>query len=181
MSLGELREAAILATIIDRVAEANRFCGETFLQKSTFFLEELFGIPLSSRFRLYHYGPFSFDLRDQLRSMEADDVVRVRPHEFGATYVVGDRYSMLQRQFPRTLVQYEKQIDFIIRELSPRGVKDLEALATALYVTKKQAATTVDARAMELNRIKPHVDMDRARASVVKVDEWMETTGIATV
>jgi len=105
MSLGELREAAIIATIIDRVSGASRFCGETFLQKSAFFLKELFGVPLTPKFRLYHYGPFSFDLRDQLRSMEADDVVRIRPHEFGATYVAGDRYSMLQRQFPKTLAE----------------------------------------------------------------------------
>jgi uncharacterized protein YwgA len=174
MSLGELREAAIIATIIDRVSGASRFCGETFLQKSAFFLKELFGIPLSPKFRLYHYGPFSFDLRDQLRSMEADDVVRIRAHEFGATYVVGDRYSMLQRQFPKTLAEHERQIDFIVRELSPKGVKDLEALATALYVAKAHPGASVGARAKELHSIKPHVDMERARASVAKVDEWIE-------
>jgi hypothetical protein len=177
MSLGELREAAIIATIIDRVAKADRFCGETFLQKSTFFLKELFGIPLAPAFRLYHYGPFSFDLRDQLRAMEADDVLRIQPHEFGATYVTGDRYAMLQRQFPKTLARYEKQIDFILRELSPRGVKDLEALATALYVTKTNAGATVDARAEELHTIKPHVEIERARASVTTVDDWMQTVG----
>jgi uncharacterized protein YwgA len=174
MSLGELREAAIIATIVDRVSGASRFCGETFLQKSAFFLKELFGIPLSPKFRLYHYGPFSFDLRDQLRSMEADDVVRIRAHEFGATYVVGDRYSMLQRQFPKTLAEYEQRIDFIVRELSPKGVKDLEALATALYVAKAHPGASVGARAKELHTIKPHVDMERARASVAKVDEWIE-------
>jgi hypothetical protein len=179
MSLGELREAAIIATIIDRVARADRFCGETFLQKSVFFLKELFGLPLAPQFHLYHYGPFSFDLRDQLRSMEADDVVRIRPHEFGATYVVGDRYSMLQRQFPKTLVQYAAQIDFIVRELSSKGVKDLEALATALYVTKTHTGATVDARATELHAIKPHVDMSRARASVTKVDEWIVAVATA--
>ena len=174
MSLGELREAAIIATIIDRVSGASRFCGETFLQKSAFFLKELFGVPLSPKFRLYHYGPFSFDLRDQLRSMEADDVVRIRAHEFGATYVVGDRYSMLQRQFPKTLGEYEPQIDFVVRELSTKGVKDLEALATALYVAKAHPGESVDVRAKELHTIKPHVDMDKARASVAKVDEWID-------
>ncbi|HXH41501.1 MAG TPA: hypothetical protein VNN08_22930 [Thermoanaerobaculia bacterium] len=68
MSLGELREAAIIATIIDRVGMANRFCGETLLQKSAFFLKDLFGIPLAP-VPLCHYGPFSFDLRDQWKRM----------------------------------------------------------------------------------------------------------------
>jgi hypothetical protein len=177
MSLGELREAAIIATIIDRVSTPSRFCGETFLQKSTFFLKELFGIPFTPKFRLYHYGPFSFDLRDQLRWMEAVDVVRIRPHELGATYVAGDRFAMLQRQFPKSLLQYEQEIDFVVRELSPRGVKDLEALATALYVTKNHPGAVVDERARELNAIKRHVDMNRARASVAKIDEWILTVG----
>jgi hypothetical protein len=38
MSLGELREAAIIAAIIDRVGKSGRFCGETMVQKSVFFL-----------------------------------------------------------------------------------------------------------------------------------------------
>ena len=101
----------------------------------------------------------------------------IRPHELGATYVVGDRYSMLQRQFPKTLAEYEQQIDFVVRELSPKGVKDLEALATALYVAKVHAGASADVRAKELHTIKPHVDMDRARASVAKVDEWFELAG----
>jgi hypothetical protein len=174
MSLGELREAALIATIIDGVGKAGRFCGETLLQKSTFFLKELFGLPLSPKFRLYHFGPFSFDFRDQLVSMEADDVVRIRPHEYGATYVTGERYAMLQRQFPTMLADYGKQIDFIIRELAPRGVKELEALATALYVTKAHPEASVEVRAKELNTIKPHVDIGRARTSVSKIDEWLE-------
>lgn len=69
------------------------------------------------------------------------------------------------------------QIDFVVRELSTRGVKDLEALATALYVTKQQPGATVDARAKELKAIKPHVETDRARTSVAKIGEWMKSAG----
>lgn len=64
MSLGELREAAVIATLIDRVARMGRFCGETLVQKSVFFLKELFHVPVSAAFQLYYYGPFSFDLRE---------------------------------------------------------------------------------------------------------------------
>ena len=84
---------------------------------------------------------------------------------------------MLQRQFPKTLTEYEEQIDFLVRELSPKGVKDLEALATALYVAKAHAGASIDVRAKELHTIKPHVDMERARASVAKVDEWIAAVG----
>lgn len=173
MSLGELRESAIIAAFIDRATSAKRFCGETFIQKSTFFLKELFKVPFEPKFRLYYYGPFSFDLRDRLHSMEADDIVRVKPHEWGATYVPGDRFAMLQRQFPVTLRKHEKEIDFVVRELAPLGVKDLEPLATALFITRDASHESVEARAHKLHEVKPHIDMQAARQSVSKIDAWI--------
>jgi hypothetical protein len=175
MSLGELHEAAIIATIIDRVSGAKRFCGETFIQKSTFFLKELFGVPFAANFRLYHYGPFSFDLRSQLQSMEADGVVNIRPHEFGATYVTGERYQMLRTRFPKTIATHEQAIRFVIRELAPLGVKDLEPLATALFLTRQHPDQPVEVRAGRLNTIKPHIEIEQARKSVVQIDHWFET------
>src|SRR6266545_1005755 len=56
MSLDELREAAILGRVVERVAERQSFCGETLLQKSAYFLKELLGVPLSTPFRIYYYG-----------------------------------------------------------------------------------------------------------------------------
>jgi hypothetical protein len=173
MSLGELREAAIIATIVDRVGQAGRFCGETLLQKSIFFLKELWQVPFEPKFHLYHYGPFSFDLRDALRSMEADDILRVKPHELGATFVVGDRYPMLRRQFPVTLNKYEDAIHFAVSQLSPLGVKDLEPLATALFITREHPHDPVESRAKDLHGAKPHVDMSAARESVKRIDEWI--------
>lgn len=46
-------------------------------------------------------------------------------------------------------------------------------MATALYVAKANPDASADLRAKELRAIKPHVDMERARASVAKVDEWI--------
>lgn len=174
MSMEELREAAIIATVVDRASQAGRFCGETFIQKSAFFLKELFGVPLRSTFRLYYYGPFSFDLRDQLRSMEADDVVRVSAHQWGATFVPGARCGMLQRQFPQSLRRYADGIEFVVRELAPLGVKELEPLATALFITRENPASPVNKRADKLTAVKPHIDINTARASVERIDRWVQ-------
>jgi hypothetical protein len=180
MSLGELREAAIIATVIDRVSAVREFCGETFIQKSTFFLKELFGIPFEAKFRLYYFGPFSFDLREQLQSLEAYDIVKVRPHQWGANYVTGERYETLQHQFPKTLAQYERGIDFVVQELAPLGVKDLEPLATALFLTREKPSASIENRAQELHTIKPHVDLEQARKSVKRIDAWMESVAASS-
>lgn len=174
MSLGELREAAVIATLIDRVAATGRFCGETLVQKSVFFLKELFHVPVSAGFQLYYYGPFSFDLRDQLQGMQADDFVKVKPHQYGATFVTGERYALLQRQFPKTIAKYEREIGFVVEQLATRGVGQLEPLATALFLTRAHPEASVDERAGELNAVKPHVDLPVAIQSVKQIDAWIE-------
>ena len=79
MTREELRDWAILGRIVERVEEQKRFCGETLLQKSAYFLKEMFDAPMSAPFRIYYYGPFSFDLRETLSTMEGLGSGRPRP------------------------------------------------------------------------------------------------------
>lgn len=174
MSLNELEEATVIATLIDRVAATGRFCGETLIQKSVFFLKELFSVPVSDRFRLYYYrGPFSFELSDRLQGMQADDFVKVKPHQYGATFVPSERYALLQRQFPKTIEKHERAIGFVVQELATRGVGQLEPLATVLFLTHQHPAESVEERAHELHAVKPHVDLPVAIQSVRQIDEWI--------
>lgn len=174
MALSELEEAAVIATLIDRVAATGRFCGETLIQKSVFFLKELFRVPVSDRFQLYYYGPFSFDLTERLQGMQADDFVKVKPHQYGATFVAGERYPLLQRQYPERIAQYRREMQFVVEQLATRGVGQLEPLATALFVTREHPDASVEDRARELNAVKPHVDLPVAIQSVEKIDGWIE-------
>lgn len=174
MSLSELQEAAVIATLIDRVAATGRFCGETLIQKSVFFLKELFRVPVSDRFQLYYYGPFSFDLSDRLQGMQADDFVKVKPHQYGATFAASERYALLQREFPETIEQYGHEMQFVVEQLATRGVGQLEPLATALFLTREHPDSSIDERARELNAVKPHVDLPVAIQSVKQIDGWIE-------
>lgn len=174
MSLSELEEATVIATLIDRVAATRRFCGETLIQKSVFFLKELFGVPVSDRFRLYYYGPFSFELSDRLQGMQADDFVKVKPHQYGATFVASERYALLQRQFRKAVEAYGREMQFVVEQLATRGVGQLEPLATALFLTRAHPDASVEERARELNAVKPHVDLPVAIQSVKQIDAWIE-------
>jgi hypothetical protein len=129
---------------------------------------------VSPEFQLYYYGPFSFDLRDRLQGMQADDLVKVKPHQYGATFVPSERYPLLQRQFPKTIATYGREIQFVVDELATRGVGELEPLATALYLTREHLGASVEQRARELNTVKPHVDLPVAVQSVTQIDRWIE-------
>jgi hypothetical protein len=174
MTADELRDAAILGRIVQRVEATGRFCGETLLQKSAYFLKEMFGAPISAPFRIYYYGPFSFALEDTLGTMDALDIVRTAPHEYGATYRVGKRYPQLEQRFRRTLEEVEPAIGWVQRSLVPLGVKELEPLATALFLRRETPSASLDQLATRLHEIKPHVSVTAARTAITKVERWID-------
>jgi hypothetical protein len=150
MSTDHYRQAAILAALVETVRSLGYACGETLMQKAAFVMKELFHVPLHDEFRIHYYGPFSFQLRERLASMEADDIVRVRPRELGVTYDVGERFPQLRTMFANDLATQAKAIDFVARELGSLGVKRLEPLTTALYVTRRQPTSSVEERVKRL-------------------------------
>jgi len=175
MSSEYLRQAAILATFVETVRSTEKTCGETLLQKAAYVMKELFLVPLTDEFRIHYYGPYSFQLRDRLASMEADDIVHVSPREIGVTYDVGPRFAQLRERFRNTLEENSRAINFAANELAPLGVKQLEPLTTALFVTRRHPDASASNRAAELMQIKSHVKRDEACAAIEKVDGWLGT------
>ena len=173
MSTEYLKQAAILGAFVEKVRAMGYACGDTLLQKAAYVMKELFGVPLSDEFRIHYYGPFSFQLRDRLSLLEAEEFLRVSPRDLGVTYDTGERFSQLREQFPRTIGEYQHAIDFAASQLGSLGVKDLEPLTTALFVTRQQPNTEASARAAKLMKIKPHVKSAEARAAIAKVDAWI--------
>lgn len=173
MSTEYLKQAAILGAFVEKVRAAGHACGETLLQKAAFVMKELFGVPLSDDFRIHYYGPFSFQLRNRLSLLEAEEFLRVSPRDLGVTYDTGERFAQLREQFPRTIARYQRAIDFAALQLGSLGVKELEPLTTALFVTRQQPGADAAARAARLMEIKPHVKSAEARAAIAKVDGWL--------
>ena len=136
-------------------------------------MKELFDVPLSDEFRIHYYGPFSFQLRSRLAAMEAEDFVRVTPRELGVTYDTGERYGQLREQFSKTLATYDDAITFAAERMGRLGVKRLEPLTTALYVTRQQPGATASEREAKLRGIKQHVSPPEAREAIATIDQWI--------
>src|SRR5437879_6450447 len=112
------KRTAILLSLIEHLRERRSWCGETHVQKATYFLETLIGIPFGFDFMLYKYGPYSFELSDELVAMRADSLIRISLNPpYGASLALGEGAEQLKKQFPRTLTQFERQIDFVARQL----------------------------------------------------------------
>jgi uncharacterized protein YwgA len=176
MSSEYLKQAAILGVFVEKVRATGHACGETLLQKAAFVMKELFGVPLSDEFRIHYYGPFSFQLRDRLSLLEAEEFLCVSPRDLGVTYDTGERFSQLREQFAQTIAKYQRAIDFAASQLGSLGVKELEPLTTALFVTRQQSDANASTRAAKLMALKPHVKPAEAQAAIAKVDGWLAQT-----
>jgi hypothetical protein len=130
-------------------------------------------VPLEFDFILYKHGPFSFDLRDELTSLRADELLSLerQPWPYGPRITPTERSANIQNLFAKTLATYEARVDFVADKLGGRGVTELERLATALFLTQHgESERSVDDRAKELTEIKPHISSADAKAAIGEVD-----------
>jgi hypothetical protein len=177
--MDRLRRAAILTKLIQRLRERGSWCGETHVQKATFFLQQLMQVPLDLDFILYKHGPFSFDLRNELTGLRADDLVTLEPQwPYGPRIAPTNRSAYIERLYSKTLGKYEDQISFVAEKLGDKDVAELERLATAFYITEQLGTdSSVKERAARLTEVKPHIPRDLAVAAVTAVDSVIEEAG----
>ena len=170
------QRVAVLTLLNREMLQRGSWAGETHIQKATFFLQELMGVELGFDFVLYRHGPFSFDLRDELSSMQADDLVSlvVRSEGYGPTFVPTQFSEIFLGRFPKTQRRFHSQIEFVSAELAPMRVTELEKVATAFFITKHRQSNSIDDRAQELIELKPHISLPDARLACKQVDGLIE-------
>jgi len=173
----ELQKASIVLTLGKRLRFHGSWTGETHVQKSIYVLQELLRVPTDFEFILYKHGPFSFDLRELLSSMEADNFIRWRPqYPYGPSMEPAESADQLLRQFPAKPREYTDQIEFVARKLGSHRVAELERLATALYVSHERSRTARE-RAARICELKPHISVAEAQRAIAELDDLTHEAG----
>lgn len=170
--MNNARRTAIVSALANRLASQGSWCGETHLQKATYFLEELKGVPLGFGFTLYKHGPYSFDLRDHLAAMRADSYLEVkpRPYPYGPSLVPTTRaQSLITRS--AAVERYRGLIDWVAATVGGRPVSELERLTTALYIKLRMPEATETERAKQIHELKPHVSYLEAVDAVNEIEK----------
>ncbi len=171
-----LGRAAVLLQLGKELEAKGSWCGRTHYQKATYFLQEGLGVRLGFAFFLYKYGPYSFELKDEIDELENDGLFSINlTCPYGSTITCSESGEELGQRFPKTLSRYSKQISFVAEVLATKSVSELEKLATLLYVKLKYPKCKSNtARAARLHKIKPHVPIDEAVKSVQEFDSVLE-------
>jgi hypothetical protein len=154
---------ALLVALTDSMRKHSSWCGETHLQKSTYFLQEMAKVPTGFEFILYRHGPFSFDLRTQLTAMRADDLLTLEPSRYyGPRYRPTELGSTLLGLCEDAVRHHRPFVEFIASWLGPQNVADLERLGTAYYVLQTESDETEAEQARKVHDLKPHIKVESA-------------------
>ena len=171
--MDRMRTAALLTRLMEELHKNGSWCGETHVQKVAFFAQELTEIPMNFDFILYKHGPFSFGLRDEITSLRADGLVKLKTQWlYGPQLLPTERSHYVQSLYPKTLKKYEKNIEFVTQWLGDKDVGDLERIGTAFYIIKfENKKVSVDERATRLTDLKPHISREDAINAIKTVNE----------
>lgn len=164
---------AILLELVKKLRDQGSWCGETHIQKAVFFLQSLFDGPLKYNFIFYKHGPFSFDLRDEITAMRAHSIIsrEMRHPAYRESLKPGPSGELLNKTFSKRIAPYEGEIDFIARKFKSKGVKDLEKLSTALFMSTSCGGLSTEERAKQMHELKPHITIEQAIESIHEVNK----------
>jgi len=176
-NLSDRQRFALVALLAQKLKANGSWCGETHLQKASYFLFDRVGSALGYKFILYKHGPYSFDLSRELAEMKASRILdlSIRFRGYGPSFEVTYDGENLINGERENLNQYEEIIDRIAKMFKKKDVRELEKLATALYVSKKQETNNINSISAEIHKLKPHVDVDSASDAAIYIrDNWLE-------
>jgi uncharacterized protein YwgA len=157
---------SIVCAIVDGLRKNGSWTGHTHIQKATYLAQNLAGIPLDFKFKLYKHGPFSFDLQDEVGSLRSGRILNASPHEpYGLRFEVEDAYCSGAEE------DYRDRIEFVTKALGNKKIVALEALSTALLVTLEKNTDDHNVRLRRLMELKPHLKVDLAEQALHDIDE----------
>ena len=173
---------ALVAKLIKKTRAAGGWAGQTHIQKTMFFLQDLLQVPGGYNFVLYRHGPYSFDLRSELGRLRVNAVLDVdlqRP--YGASFKLGEAGSSLIQRGIQAVNKYYEQLDFVVDTLARKDVMQLERLGTALLVKNQHADSDEFVLANKIVAIKPHIsssDALEAVRAVAQIEDEAKAKGL---
>lgn len=105
--------------------------GKIQLQKLVYFAQNN-GLPLKYTFQIYNYGPHSFELSNDLGSLDALEIVNVQNDPNGHSFQISTGKFADKFVLP---VKYQKKLEKIIDQFGSEKTATLEVKATIHFVS----------------------------------------------
>jgi len=164
----EGQKLRLLASVVQMLDEAGSWTGRMHIQKFLYFAQDLLGLESGYEFVLYQRGPYSFDLDADIRSLRSIGAVDITPMPpYGPSYGATRLGKVLGKRAPVT-EQMVANLRALASELGPKQARDLELLATTLYVLN-QGSQSKKAIVRRVISLKPQFSEDDAEKAIQQV------------
>jgi uncharacterized protein len=125
-------QTATMVELIKKVSQKKKQLGKTQFQKLVYFCQEK-GIPLGYKYEIYHYGPYSFQLSDDMSSLDSLGVLDVGTDSSGfGFHIEAGRFASkyeLQKKYLPVLTE-------VVEKLGENSPAQLEVKGTLHFVSK---------------------------------------------
>lgn len=159
----------LLASVVQMLKEAGSWTGRMHIQKFLYFAQELLGLKSGYEFVLYQRGPYSFDLDADIRSLRSIGAVDITPMPpYGPSYGVTDLGKVLAEPSP-VGGQMAAKLQALAKEVGPEQARELELLATTLYVLNNERPESDKATVARVLSLKPQFSEDQAENAIQQV------------
>jgi uncharacterized protein YwgA len=170
----ESEKLRLLASVVQMLSEAGSWTGRMHIHKLLYFAQELLGLESRYEFVLYQRGPYSFDLDADIRSLRSIGAVDITPQPpYGPSYGVTELGKVLSKPSP-VEEQMIANLRELANELGPRQARDLELLATTLYVLNNERPESDKATVERVRSLKPQFSEDEAENALQQVRQIQE-------
>ena len=150
------------------LAQRLKDTGKTKIVKMLFLLQETCGVPLGYRFRMHHYGPYAFEVEDDLTSLELEGKLRVAPDALGYGYHVNSLRDPAGSGVDQAGA-YAKDLAAVVSRFGSESVNSLEILTTVIFLNQLTSSTG-DELAARVAALKPRYSVDFIRDAVRRAE-----------
>lgn len=162
---------AVVVAMVDKLRRHDSWAGQTHLQKALYICEQMLAMPLGLDYQLHHYGPFSRSLEQSIQRLVADSALTFvpQPPPYGPRIATSEGAETIRHAHPDVVAQYDEGLEFVATMINRRGIRDLERIATALWMIEEQGSTDPDATAEAIRAIKDHISHNQGVAAYYEV------------
>ena len=125
-----MKKKDLILYVVKKLNDVGSWAGNTHIQKIIYLIQSTCNLKLYD-FVLYHYGPYSFDLREDVDFLVISNRLERDVDEFGYHYRVSPNLE------PSIPSEIREKVDAIVKIFGKAPTALLELITTVDYVTRR--------------------------------------------
>lgn len=177
-----MSRAAWALHAIDQLNQQKSWTGRVHIHKLLYLTKELLKSEVPFQFDLYRFGPYSFDLDEEIRELTTFGLASgsLISEGYGPSYRVAEKFKSILEQPEGELPEDNlRDLEKVARAIGASSSGDLELLATCLWVEHQESISGADDVIARVKQIKPRYSEPQIRAQHQQLEALKQKLEVA--